>query len=94
VYHQLLFDGTLGFEPVYTNTRLPGLFGLHLFPDPFAWPELQPPQVVREYLAGFPGLNGGRFDESFTVYDQPLVMIFKNTGHKSAEEMRVYFPYE
>jgi hypothetical protein len=33
------------------------------------------------------GIAGGRFDESFTVYDQPLVMIFQNVGHLTAEEM-------
>jgi hypothetical protein len=92
VYHQLLFDGTLGFEPVYVNTRAPGLFGIHLLPDPFVWPELQPPQKVVDYLENFSGLNGGRFDESFTVYDQPLVMIFKKVEPKTAEEMRQYFP--
>jgi len=92
VYHQLLFDGTLGFEPVYVNTRAPGLFGIHLLPDSFIWPELQPPQEIIDYLENFPGLNGGRFDESFTVYDQPLVMIFKKVEPKTAEEMRQYFP--
>ena len=92
VYHQLLFDGTLGYEPVYMNTRMPGLFGLHLRPDSFVWPQLRPPQELSAYLATFPGLSGGRFDESFTVYDQPLVIIFKNVEHKTAGEMRSYFP--
>ncbi len=92
VYHQLLFDGLLGYEPAYVNTRMPALFGLHLRPDSFIWPDLIPPEEVSSYLAQFSGLNGGRFDESFTVYDQPLVMIFKNVDHKSAQEMRQYFP--
>ena len=92
VYHQLLFDGALGYEPVFVTTRMPGLAGVYLQPDSFVWPHLMPPAQVQDYLAGFPGINGGRFDESFTVYDQPLVMIFKNTGHKSALEMRQYFP--
>lgn len=91
-YHQLLFDGTLGFEPVYAHTRVPGLLGMHLLPDSFIWPGLQPPQQVVDYLGEFPGLSGGRFDESFTVYDQPLVMIFKKVEQKTAEEMRHYFP--
>jgi len=92
VAHQLLFDGILGFEPVYANTRMPNLFGVHLLPDSFVWPDLQPSPEVAAYLAGFPGLNGGRFDESFTVYDQPLVMIFRNVEHQSAGEMRKQFP--
>jgi 4-amino-4-deoxy-L-arabinose transferase-like glycosyltransferase len=93
VYHQLLFDGTLGFEPIYANTRMPGLFDIHLLPDSFVWPNLQPPDEVADYLEDFPGFNGGRFDESFTVYDQPLVMIFKKVAPKTAGEMRQYFPY-
>lgn len=92
VYHQLLFDGALGFEPVYVNTRMPGLFGANYRPDSFVWPALQPPPEVSDYLSAFPGLNGGRFDESFTVYDQPLAMIFKKVEQKSAAEMRAYFP--
>lgn len=92
VYHQLLFDGTLGFEAVYVNTRMPGLFGVHLLPDSFVWPGLRPAPEVAAYLAGFPGINGGRFDESFTVYDQPLVVIFRKVDHKTAAEMRQQFP--
>ena len=63
-----------------------------LRPDSFAWPGLVPPAPVESYLNQFTGISGGRFDESFTVYDQPLVMIFENVGGKSAAEMRAYFP--
>jgi hypothetical protein len=90
-FHQLLFDGALGYEPVFVNTRTPRLFGLHLKPDSFAWPGLRPPPAVEEYLSRLPGISGGRFDESFTVYDQPLVMIFENVEGKTAEEMGRYF---
>jgi hypothetical protein len=90
-FHQLLFDGTLGYQPVFVNTRSPNLLGLHLKPDSFAWPDLQPPLLVAEYLDNLPGANGGRFDESFTVYDQPLVIIFENIEGKTAGEMRQYF---
>lgn len=90
-YHQLLLDGRLGYEPVVAVTRMPGLFGLHLQPDAFGWPDLTPPAPVANYLAGFTGVSGGRFDESFTVYDQPLVIIFKNVGNLSAAEMRAQF---
>jgi len=90
-FHQLLFDGDLGYEPVFTNTRTPNLMGVHLKPDSFSWPDVQPPAMVESYLAGLPGISGGRFDESFTVYDQPLVTIFKNVEGKTAAEMGQYF---
>ncbi len=90
-FHQLLFDGTLGYQPVFANMRAPNLLGVTLKPDSFVWPELQPPLFVGEYLNGLPGFNGGRFDESFTVYDQPLVVIFQNIEGKTAAEMRPYF---
>ena len=90
-FHQLLFEGTLGYQPVFVNTRSPNLLGMHLKPDSFGWPDLQPPLLVEEYLDGLPGIVGGRFDESFTVYDQPLVIIFENVEGKRAREMRQYF---
>lgn len=91
-YHPLLFDGRLGYELVWVNGRSPHLFTFHYRPDTFGWPGLEPPEAVWRYLAEeMPGLNGGRVDESFIVYDQPLVMIFKNNGRLSADAMREFF---
>ncbi len=93
-YHQLLFDGSLGYKPVFVNTRTPNLFGQHLLPDSFSWPDLQPSAAVDDYLTTLPGFSGGRFDESFTVYDQPLVIIFKNVEGQTAAEMSQHFTLE
>ena len=90
-YHQLLFDGQLGYEPVWVGGRAPRLFGVTLWPDTFGWPELTPPAAVMEYLGRGPTLSFGRVDESFVVYDQPLTVIFRNTGKLTAEEMRAQF---
>jgi hypothetical protein len=91
-YHQLLFDGMLGYELVWVNGRYPHFANLHYRPDTFGWPGLTPPTEVRRYLAeAMPGLNGGRVDESFVVYDQPLVLIFRNVGGLSAAEMGEMF---
>jgi hypothetical protein len=90
-YYHLLFDGTLGFEVVYSGSRYPGLFDFHLKPDTFSWPDLNIPQPVTDYLDTVPGLNGGRVDESFTVYDQPLVIVFRNVERLSVEEMAEMF---
>lgn len=90
-YHQLLFDGRLGYELVWVGGRAPTLFGVTLQPDLFGWPGLRPPEPVARYLDQNPGLDFGRVDESFTVYNQPLTMIFRNTGRISAAEMRAAF---
>ena len=90
-YHQLLFDGDLGYEVVSINGRFPHLFGFHIKPNTFDWPSLVPSDPVVNYLDGFPGINNGRADESFLVYDQPLTIIFKNVEHKTADEMQLLF---
>ena len=90
-YHQLLFDGALGYELVWVGGRAPRLFGVELRADTFSWPGLRPPNAVRDYLNRSRGLRLGRADESFIVYDQPLTMIFRNTGNLSAEEMKEAF---
>lgn len=86
-YHQLLFDGDLGYELVWVGGRFPSLGGVSLSPDLFTWPGLEPPVGAADYLDSLPVWQAGRVDESFTVYDQPLTMIFRNTGELSASEM-------
>lgn len=95
-YYPLLFDGRLGYDVIYVGTRMPNLFGVHLKPDSFHWPGLIPPEEVQDFLDNVPGINIGRFDESFTVYDQPLVIIFKNSDNRSVDEMLGLFamPYD
>lgn len=90
-YHQLLFDGELGYEPVYVVGRFPTLFGWQLRPDTFGWPNLRPPTLVQDYLTAQPGFNLGRTDESFIVYDQPLTIIFENVERKTAVELQALF---
>ena len=91
-YHQLLFDGELGYALVYVNGRYPHLGSLFYRPDTFGWPGLTPPEGVNDYFTEtMPGLTGGRVDESFVVYDQPLTLIFKNVEGKTAVEMAEYF---
>ncbi len=90
-YHQLLFDGELGYEPVFVNTRMPNLLGFNIYPDSFVWPDVRPSPFVTEYLATFRSVNGGRFDESFTVYDQPLVIIYNNSQKLTTDELGELF---
>jgi hypothetical protein len=87
-YYQQLFDGALGYELVWVGGRGPNLGGVTLQPDLFGWPGLRPPAGVTDYLNNSAALRLGRVDESFTVYDQPLTMIFRNTGRLSVAELR------
>ncbi len=90
-YHELLFSGALGYEPVFVAGRYPTLFGWQLRPDTFGWPNLQPPSLVQSYLDGQLGIQAGRADESFIVYDQPLTIIFENVERKTAVELQALF---
>jgi hypothetical protein len=90
-YHQLLFDGELGYEVVGVYGRFPHLGDFHLKPDTFSRPGLTPPPAVAAYLARFPGVAWGRADESFLVYDQPLTMLFRNAEKLTAAEMEAAF---
>ncbi len=90
-FHQLLFDGKLGYEVAFVQDRPPRIAGVHFVPDLFSWPNLTPPQSVVDYFGSRTQLMWVRADESFTVYDQPTVIIFRNTGNLSADEMLSQF---
>ncbi|MGD8807439.1 MAG: hypothetical protein PVH65_16415, partial [Chloroflexota bacterium] len=90
-FYRMLFEGQLGFEAVHVVDRHPNLLGASLIPDSFGWPGLTPPPAVTAYLGQGVVLPMGRFDESFTVYDQPLVIIFKNTGRLTSQQLLQQF---
>lgn len=90
-YHQLLFDGVLGYELAAVYGRFPHLGSIYFKPDLFTWPGLTPPSQVSAYLDSYPGPNWGRVDESFVVYDQPLTIIWRNVERKTAVELAELF---
>lgn len=90
-FYEMLFDGSLGYDLAYVTNRGPNLGGTHLQPDMFTWAEVDAPRFVPDYFKAQGGINWGRVDESFTVYDQPLVLIFRNRDRLSAETMRSLF---
>lgn len=90
-YHQLLFNGDLGYELVFVVGRSPQLGEIHLWADRFGGSGVTPPAEVVDYLAATPRINLGPADESFLVYDQPLVMLFRNTGQLTVAEMLAQF---
>ncbi|MEM7335277.1 MAG: phospholipid carrier-dependent glycosyltransferase [Chloroflexota bacterium] len=90
-YYQLLFDGELGYEPVFVFERSPTIAGWTFRPDTFTEPDLIPPQLVQEFLDSKKTVPLGRADESFTVYDQSLTIIFENKEHLTVDEMMELF---
>lgn len=84
-FFQPLFAGELGYEFVYAAERSPHIGNVVYRPNYFAWPQLAPPDGLM-----FDGvtIDGGRFDESFTLYDQSLTLVFENVGGLTAEEMQ------
>ena len=83
-YYRALFAGKLGYEAVLVARRAPALFGWQLTDDPIAAAGLD----VRSLAAlGARDWNWGAADESFTAYDHPLAILFKNVGRLSEQEM-------
>ena len=85
-FHPLLFNGDLGFDLAYSDFRMPNLLEYNLMPDRFDIFGLEMPEGL-----GYDAFSFGWADESFLVYDQPLVMIFENQKRLSADEMLELF---
>ncbi len=86
-YYRLLFSGRLGWELVHWSGRYPTLDGLVLADDTTGRPGLPLPEAMKGWQPGAVTLVLGSADESYTVYDHPLVLIFENRAQLSAGEM-------
>ena len=85
-YYRLLFGERLGYELVGAFSSYPNLLGVHLADDTLSEPKLPTPKLLAERspLA----INVGHADESFSVYDHPMVLVFKRTQRLPASEIR------
>jgi hypothetical protein len=86
-FYELLFQERLGFTLARWESNDPQMLGVRLVEDPFARAKLPVPAAVRSNWS-----NSGTFllpgaDESWTVYDRPLTLIFQNKDHLPAEEI-------
>lgn len=77
-YYRALFDGSLGYERVATFTSFPTLF---------AWSVPEGIAALSDEERTAQGLNGGGLvlpdqgaEEAFSVYDHPVVQIFRRTA--------------
>ncbi len=80
-YYKLLFGGRLGYELAAHFTSYPSLFGVALVDDTFGRPRLPTPAGAEPSDSD---IELGYADESFTVYDHPKVLIFRNVSRLDA----------
>ncbi|MBM3944626.1 MAG: phospholipid carrier-dependent glycosyltransferase, partial [SAR202 cluster bacterium] len=86
-YYDLLFSGELGYELVRYETSYPRLWGVSFVDDTFNRPGVVTPGPLRNYKPSPVSLRLGFADESFTVYDHPKVLIFRNVAHHDASSL-------
>lgn len=86
-FYAALFQERLGFRLVHWEGADMRILGVPLVENPFARAGLPVPYAIADawHRNGARLLSGA--DESWTVYDRPLVMVFRNEGRLSAEEM-------
>ena len=86
-YYQQLFAGELGYALDRTFTSYPELAGVAFRDDPFGRAGLpRPVPLVPEESAPV-SLNLGYADDNVVGYDHPHVLIFRNVGRLSQEDL-------
>lgn len=87
-YYHALFDGRLGFDLAAFARDDPGLAGRVLADDPLDGTGLAMPPALESYFRQPGLLDWGRADESFSVYDHPMPLVFVKTRALSPDEIR------
>ena len=87
-YYRRLFSGDIGYQLKNVETAYPTLFGISVADNTYRRPGLPTP-------TGFDHLAGDRItfdlgfaDESFSVYDHPMGLIFKNVGKLTPNQIK------
>jgi YYY domain-containing protein len=84
-YYELLFSGRLGYELAEYEATYPSLFGVSFVHDTFSRPGLPEPEPLDDFRPSAIPINLGHADESFSVYDHPTVLVFRNVKSYDAE---------
>ena len=84
-YYRLLFSGRLGYEVVDVQTSYPSLAGVAFVDDTLSRPGVPVPRPVAAGMPRGAAMNLGFADESFTVYDHPMTLVFENKGRRTAD---------
>ena len=86
-YYRALFSGELGYELVHSESTFPTIGHFSIVNETFFSSNLDPPEKLNEF---FPSnyMNFGKADESFTVYDHPVNLLFQNNLRYSANKIQ------
>ena len=87
-YYRLLFSGGLGYELVHFEATYPEALGISFVDDTFWRPGLPEPAALRSYSPSALSLGLGFADESFSVYDHPKVLVFRNVARHGASTLQ------
>ncbi len=90
-FYEKLFGGELGYELAHWESSYPSLYGVSFADDTFGRPDLPVPEPLRGYTQTGLSVNLGYADESFTVYDHPLILVFRNTLNLSEPQQQQFF---
>jgi hypothetical protein len=90
-YYRLLFSGRLGFELVAFARDDPTLASITIVDDALTPAGLPLPMPLAQAWRGAGVWDWGRADESFTVYDHPMPLVFKKTRALSRGELSALF---
>ena len=89
-YYRLLFSGGLGYELVSdaVETAYPRLAGVSFVHDTLGRPDLREPEVASATTPSGLALNLGFADESYSVYDHPVGLVFRNVARRDTDAMK------
>ncbi len=86
-YYRRLFAGDLGYSLEHWEAAYPNLLGIAFVDDTFARPRLPAPRELGTFRPAPFTIGLGYADESFSVYDRPKTLIFKNRERLPASEI-------
>ena len=87
-YYQDLFNGELGYELAYFTSQRPRFGPFEFLDDTWSRSTIAPPRQLEQEENSLLDISLGYADESFTVYTNPRVMIFRNVGRFSATDIQ------
>ncbi len=90
-YYQLLMAEDLGYELVHFASRYPNMMGVRLVDQAFSEAALPIPAALAKDWQSSRTLVLGKADESYSVYDHPLPLVFEKKEQFSLERLQALF---